>query len=223
VYVECTYCHELSWFEAAPANGVYRCLRCDRLFLCARAHDDVPTGQPAPERPRLTDRHLCHQCGAAIDVPDGLRRCTVTCPACEGRTSAYAVVYRCLACGRLLASPSAKEGKTTTCPSCGEWVEVPCDCLFREDEEPVDDRWFAFECVHCAGRVETMKTTVGQLGVCPHCQRPVRVPKWGYLADEAPRTAADPLVALGDSTTRHCPHCGLPKPTRAAVCPACGE
>jgi hypothetical protein len=222
MYVTCPQCGRQSWVEGRP-RALCRCLHCGAQFVGAWPERPQPPAVPPPRRetPRLTRPHRCHQCGADIDVPPDRRRCTVDCPWCGQRTSAYALVYRCLGCRALLASPAAQEGTATACPCCGEAVVVPRDCLFRERGEPADAAWFAFDCPHCLSRLETRKSLVGQLGVCPHCLNPVEVPHWGYRVEPLPRPA-DPLAALGGGTLRPCPHCGLLKPTRAPSCPSCG-
>jgi hypothetical protein len=222
MYVTCNYGHQV-WVEKVPANGLCRCPHCESLFAPLLPESDGKEPAAPRRTPTLTHQHRCQQCHKEIDVPADLRLGMVACPYGDHGTSVYALVYHCLECGKLLATPAAKEGGTTRCPGCGCEIEVPRDELFRQRGEPLDDRWFTFECVHCSAWLEALRAKVGQLGVCPHCLRPVRVPKWGYLAGEAPATMTDPLATLSDGTTRHCPHCGQPRPTRATICPSCGE
>jgi hypothetical protein len=215
-------CQYQSWVEKRPANGLYRCPNCLTVFSLSAAAPEASGRPQTQETPLLTDPHLCYQCGGELDVLAARRRCTVDCPWCDHRTAVYAIVYRCLGCGSLLASPGAMEGEATHCPKCGVDVEVPRDEVFRAVGEPVDDRWFAIACEHCQGTLEALKAKVGQLGVCRHCLKPVRVPKWGYHLAEGGGGILDPLAALGEGGLRHCPHCKLLKPSRATVCPHCG-
>jgi hypothetical protein len=188
----------------------------------------LPEGATAPEsatkshQPELTDRHRCYHCGDELEGLAGARKRTV--PHRDHFTAVYGIWYRCLACQRILASPAKMEGLMTRCPCCGADVEVPRDYLFREPDEPLDDRWFAFNCLECERRLEAMKTAVGLRGVCSNCLCPVAVPKWGSIPEGVqPRADADPLAALGDGTLRHCPKCGLLKPTRGRECRRCGH
>src|SRR5262249_23037477 len=155
VFVKCTVNGCQVWLESLPPNGQFRCPVCSGVSLI------LPEGATAQEsatkshRPELTDPHRCYHCGDELENLAEARKRTV--PHRDHFTAVYGIWYRCLACQRVLASPARMEGLKTRCPCCGAEVQVPHDYLFRERDEPLDDRWFAFNCLECEHQLEAMK------------------------------------------------------------------
>jgi hypothetical protein len=178
----------------------------------------------------LTSRYLCQHpdCGEPIEQATGLPRSTLICPACSRPTSAYAVLYRCGGCQAFLETPRPVTGGPVTppaqrCPNCRRDNVVPQDVLQRRGETFLGTDAFGVSCPNCAARLQTEKRYARARAVCPCCLFVIRVPEYGSAAALPPHRAADPVEALGRGGSSRCRHCHQAVPTRARLCPFCGE
>jgi hypothetical protein len=214
-----------------------KCPQCSHFFQTDQFFPSLrevtsaqpPAPEPAPRPPGaatpvLLAPHHCQHCRVALPSPAGRTEATATCPACDNKTSVYAVLFRCHGCGRLLESPSDQVGREDSCPVCFRRLTVPRDVLRRQLPDPPDESWFGIYCPHCSGRLVANRKDVGSWSTCPHCLVPLVVPNWGhYVRRNEPGRTPDPLVSLHAIPEVRCPQCDFQVPVGSETCPYCGS
>jgi hypothetical protein len=229
----CPYCyHALALDEQSPTRTV-KCPACRHFFdtdtplpsfftASRRCEPIAPqTGPPSSPDTLLTQPYTCSRCLSELPFPTGLRRSTILCSSCGGKTSLYATLYLCPSGIHLLESPVSTAGQRATCPACQRKCLVPqADLVVRRRVPPEESRWYAFHCPCCHAHLETGREHAGKLAVCPECLHCLEVPYSGEALTPTPIDVA--AVHVGESRIlRTCSTCRLRIPTHAMHCPYC--
>jgi hypothetical protein len=190
-YRDCPTCKTHLELPEAELGGMGPCPSCGELVIYAKT--DVVDKDSGPRRPDMV--HFVHPpCNSDLRCVREEAGTYATCPVCsklcrvprwasiqrDDRTRQDQRVYwRCAGCNTDLQADRRYEGANGLCPGCKTSLAVPRRGQTERDDGKAREGWAKAVCNSCRTPFRYPATDAGAIGVCPGCNRTIKLAEAG--------------------------------------------